>query len=299
MRYIHPRRWTRVILRSARDFFVYYVVPDKLYLKAKYRQVHGVKLNLYDPKTIDEKIQWIKLYDRKPFYHNMIDKIASKDYIEKILGTNEYTVPLLGQWKHFDEIDFSTLPMQFVLKCNHDSGSWIICKNKNTFDKVSARRKLEKALRTNYYKASNKQWGYDKIERKILAEKYLDKDKIEYQVFCNNARPVFFLVRNDIGESLDGYNVCYSLDWIKKDYRNKKFPNIEVPKPNNLKKMLEISKALSKDTLHLRVDFYEMEGKIYVGELTFYSNGGDFCNFSNEGKKVLTETLQLPIKHTE
>jgi len=166
-----------------RDFFVYYLVPDKLYLIYKYKKTHGVKPDLDQPESIDEKLQWIKLHDRKPIYHKMIDKVAAKDFVEQRLGTDEFTIPLLGCWKSFDDIDFSTLPEQFVLKCNHDSYSWIICKNKNELDKVAARNKLTEALKRNYYRGSNKQWGYDKIDRMIMAEQYLDKEKLEYQVF--------------------------------------------------------------------------------------------------------------------
>lgn len=295
MRYIHPKKLFHKALELIHNTFLYYIVPDKLYYYVKYRRIHHCKLNLKKPITIDEKLQWIKLYDRKPIYHTMIDKIASKQFVEEKLGTNEYTIPLLGVWGTFDEIDFDMLPNQFVLKCNHDSYSWIIVRDKTQLNKETARNKLSIALKTNYYHTENKQWGYDKIKPLIMAEYFLSKDKLEYQVFCNNGIPIFFLVRSDLAEARDGWNVCYDLNWQKVEYRTSSYPQVQLPKPINFDKMIEIATILSKDTLHLRVDFYEMEGKLYVGELTFYSNGGDFHNFSEEGKKKLASTLRLPI----
>lgn len=284
----------RLIRQKFYDFWWYYMLPDKLYLEIEYRKIHRQKLNLETPQTIDEKLQWIKLYDRKPIYHTMIDKIEAKSFIESTLGTNKYTVPLLGKWKSFDEIDFSCLPNQFVLKCNHDSFSWIIVRDKSTLDKDAARQKLMVALNRNYYHTMNKQWGYDNITPMIMAEELLPDNKIEYQIFCNNGIPQFFLVRNDLGDSNGGFDMCYSLNWEKLDYRVKKY-DINVPKPLYASEMIAVAAQLAKNTLHLRVDFYGLEEKFYIGELTFYSNGGDFHNFSELGKAALTRTLTLPI----
>lgn len=296
MKHLHPRKIIRITKESLYNFFWYYLLPDKLYYKIQYRKVHGCQLNIKNPKSIDEKLQWIKLYDRKPIYHMMIDKVASKQFVEERLGTNEYTIPLLGVWNTFDEIDFDMLPKQFVLKCNHDSYSWIIVRDKQLLNKEAARIKLSKALKTNYYYTENKQWGYDSIPPRIMAEYYLAKEKLEYQIFCNNGIPIFFLVRSDLGDAKNGFNVCYDLDWNKVDYRKDKYPDIQLERPYNFDKMIEIAAILSRNTLHLRVDFYEMDGKLYIGELTFYSNGGDFHNFSEEGKQRLTETLTLPLR---
>jgi len=295
MKFFHPKRWRRRICDYFHDKFWYYIVPDVLYMKIEYRRAHNCSLNLKRPQTIDEKLQWIKLYDRKPIYHTMIDKIASKHYVEGILGTKKYTIPLLGCWDTFEEIDFNSLPNQFVLKCNHDSGSWVIVRDKERLDKDKAREKLTSALRINYYHTKDKQWGYDSIKPKIMAEYYLAKEKLEYQVFCNNGQPVFILVRSDLGDSKNGFNVCYDTDWKKVDYRIDKFPEVEIERPVNFAEMVEIAIALSKDTLHLRVDFYEIKGRLYIGELTFYSNGGNFHNFTEEGRRKLSETLQLPV----
>ena len=294
MRYFHPKRYYRLIKEALRSFFLYYLLPDRWYLQLKYRQVHGEKLNLKKPQTIDEKLQWIKLYDRKPIYHTMIDKIAAKKWIEEQIGTDEYTIPLLGQWESFDEIDFEGLPKQFVLKCNHDSASWILVRDKYQLDVERARERLTNALRCNYYRGENKQWGYDTIKPMILAEEYLTEDKFEYQVFCNNGDPQFILVRSDLGDAKGGFNVCYDLDWKRLDYRVDRYEVSLLPPPYLLD-LIRIAKILSRNTLHLRVDFYGMKENFRIGELTFYSNGGDFHNFSEEGKRALSKALTLPI----
>lgn len=294
MKYFHPKRYWRLIKEALNNFYLYYLLPDKWYLRLKFKQVHGAKLNLKNPQSIDEKLQWIKLYDRKPIYHTMIDKISAKKWIEEQIGTKEHTIPLLGKWESFDDIDFNQLPNQFVLKCNHDSYSWVIVRDKTLLNKEKCQEKLTTALNRNYYRTENKQWGYDKIRPFIMAEKYLTGDKLEYQVFCNNGQPQFFLVRSDLGDAIDGFNVCYDLDWNKLDYRNDK-SDVQLLPPIYLSQMINIARILSKDTLHLRVDFYGMKEKFYIGELTFYSNGGDFHNFSEQGKKALTDTLILPI----
>lgn len=290
----HPRRMWRLMSQRLYDLWWYYILPDKLYLQIKYKQVHGVDLNLKDPQTIDEKLQWIKLYDRKPIYHMMIDKIEAKLFVERVLGTNRYTVPLLGKWESFEDIDFTQLPDRFVLKCNHDSCSWIIVRDKSKLDKYAARLKLTEALHRNYYHYLNKQWGYNNITPMIMAEEFLPDDKIEYQIFCNNGIPQFFLVRNDLGDSSGGFDICYSLNWEKLDYRVKKY-DINIPSPSYICEMIIVATQLAKNTLHLRVDFYGYKDRFYVGELTFYSNGGDFHNFSERGKVALAKTLTLPI----
>lgn len=299
MKIIHPKRWLRAVIGfpvSVKNVFKYYLIPDKLYLLWEYKSEHGEKLNLCNPQSIDEKMQWIKLYDRKPIYHTMIDKIRAKEFVANMVGC-EYVIPLLGQWKKFEDINFEELPNSFVLKCNHDSGSCVVVSEKEKMNKVWAYYKLNGALKRDYYHYEHKQWGYKDIPAMILAEEYLEGEKLEYQVFCQNEVPMLFLVRSDLGDNADnGFAICYSVDWQKKDYRIKEYPNIHLPKPKNYDKMLQIAKVLSKNTLHLRVDFYEMaDGRLFVGELTFYSHGGNFCNFNEQGKRLFSETLHLPM----
>ena len=294
MKYIHPLRW----LNKCKDFansLQYWVIPDKVFLGWEYKRRHGKTMHLDPPVTINEKMQWIKLYDRKPIYHKMIDKIAAKEYIAEKVG-DEYNIPLLGTWSRFEDIDFDQLPRSFVLKCNHDNSSWILVHDKSQLDKEKAKDKLNEALHHDFYHCGYKEWGYKGIKPMIMAEEFLQEDKLECQVFCNNGQPVLFLVRSDLGDAKDGFAVCYSTDWKKLDYRVKKYPDVNLPKPVNYEKMLDLAHKLAKDTLHVRVDFYEMsDGRLFVGEMTFYSHGGDFSNFTEEGCKFFTDTLKLPL----
>ena len=297
MKYFHPRKAYNLTNSFFRNL-MYWIIPDKIFLKWEYSKEHnGLKANVDNPQTIDEKLMWIKLYDRKPIYHTMIDKIEAKKFITSVLGTNKYIIPTLATYNTFQEIVFDKLPNQFVLKCNHDSGSYVIVRDKSKLDVRSANYRLSNALKYDYYRGQHKQWGYTNIKRKIFAEKYIDVPFLEYQVFCNNGVPVFFLVRSDLaGGGGRPFAVCYSTDWQKKDYRTKNYPDIQLDKPQNFDEMLRIAQCLSANTLHLRVDFYEtINGELYIGELTFYSHGGIFDNFNDKGKKILTETLNLDI----
>ncbi len=302
MKFLHPKKWLRQGKEKITNFILYYFLPDKFYYKIRYYKVTGKKLNLKNPQNINEKMQWIKLYDRKPEYTIITDKLAAKKYAANIVG-EEYIIPLLGVWNTFEEIDFDTLPNQFVLKCTHDSGSVIICTDKSQLDLNFVKNKLTQALKHNYYRYQNLQWAYKNIKPKIIAEQYLSSklnNKIEYQIFCNNGIPLFFLVRNDLGYTKNEetkYAISYTLSWERVAYRigEEKLMHIQLPKPVNYEKMIEFARLLSKNTLHLRVDYYEIDEKLYLGELTLYSNGGFFSNYNQEALDLLNRTLTLPI----
>lgn len=293
MKYIHPLRlWNN--LKSWVSSWKYWLIPDAIFYRKEFKAQHGVELYLDHPVTIDEKMQWIKLYDRKRIYHVMADKVAAKQYIAERIG-DEFNIPLYGAWHKFEDIDFNQLPQSFVLKCNHDNGSWILVEDKSKLDYEKAKARLNNALKHDYYHCGHKEWVYKDIPPMILAEEYLQDGKIEYQVFCQNEKPMLFLVRSDLGGAKNGYAVCYSIDWQKLDYRVKKYPDVNLPKPVNYEKMLRFAEILAKNTLHLRVDFYEMsDGRLCVGELTFYSAGGNFGNFTEEARQYFTDTLEIP-----
>lgn len=260
---------------------IWYVIrrylPDRLYLKILwYRHFHK-RLNLKNPKTFNEKLQWLKLYDRNPIYTQMVDKYEVRDYIKKIIG-EEYLIPLLGVWNSFDEIDFSKLPNQFVLKCTHDSGGIRICKDKNTFDFEEAKIFFAKRLKVNYFYAS-REWPYKNVKPRIIAEKYMTNDDTEladYKVHNFNGIPKFILVCKDRfldkGLSEDFFN-C---GWKHLDLKRPDIPNSDedIEKPESLKEMLELSEKLSKNITFVRTDFYEINGKLYFGEITFYPASG-------------------------
>ena len=251
-------------------------LPDKMYLKLKYFVVFHKKLDLTNPKTFNEKINWLKLYDRKDVYTKMVDKYEAKHYISKIVG-NDYIIPTLGVYDNFDDIDFDQLPNKFVLKCTHDCGGLVICKDKSSLNKEEARLKIEKSLKKNYY-YDNREWPYKNVKPRIIAEKYMEDSQTEelrdYKFFCFNGEPMYMFIatdRNKHETKFNFYDMEYNLLPIKQHYPNN-FNNL--PKPKTFDQMKNLAKKLSKGLPHIRVDFYEVDGKVYVGELTFSHFGG-------------------------
>ncbi len=250
-------------------------VPDEVYLKIIYRIKVGKKLDLTNPKTYTEKLQWLKLYDRKPVYTTMVDKYAAKQYIASIVG-EEYVIPTLGVWEDFDSIDFNTLPDKFVLKCTHDSGGLVMCTNKALLDIDNARSKIEKSLKTNFYWVG-REWPYKNVKPQIIAEKYMTSEDEEcltdYKFFCFNGEPRIIYVSKDksANPTTDFFDDNGHILPIRM-----RDPNSDNPPklPKQFDDMKRIARKLSKGMRHLRVDFYIVDEKIYVGELTFYHNGG-------------------------
>lgn len=250
-------------------------IPDSTYLKLIYRLKVGKKLNLKDPKTYTEKLQWLKIHDRKEFYSTMVDKYEAKEYIASKIG-EEYVIPTIGVWDDFDSIDFESLPEKFVLKCTHDSGGLVICKDKSKLNKKEARAKIEKSLRTNFYWVG-REWPYKNVKPRIIAEKFMATDNEEcltdYKWFCFNGEPKLLYISKDKAEDprTDFFDENGNLLPIRmRDPNSDKPPVI----PQQFEKMKQLARELSSDMVHIRVDFYLIDGKLYVGELTFYHNGG-------------------------
>ena len=272
------------------------VLPDKLYLEMLYQVRMGEKLDLKNPNNFDEKLQWLKLYDRKPEYTIMADKYEVRKYVEEKLGES-YLIPLLGVWDSVDDIDFSMLPEQYVLQCTHDSGSVLICKEKNTFDIQSAKQKLEKTLRTNYFYPS-REWPYKNIHPRIIAEKYMtDESHVElkdYKIYTFGGEP--YLIQVDFGRFVEHKRNLYTTDWqyIDEEIEYPKDPSVQIEKPESLGEMLECSRKLAEGTVSLRTDFYSINDRIYFGEITFYQEAG-FAHFSSEEfSRKLGEMIVLP-----
>ena len=251
-------------------------LPDKLYISLKYFLVFHKSIDLKNPKTFNEKLNWLKLYDRKDKYITMVDKYLAKNYIAKIVG-EKYIIPTLGVYDKFDDIDFDSLPNQFVLKTNHDCGGVVICRDKSKFNIKEARKFLNKHLKSNYY-FDNREWPYKNIKRKILVEKYMEdsksKDLKDYKFFCFDGDVKYMFVAIDRGShktKFNFYDMDFNLQNIKQHYPNDKH---NIDKPINFNIMKELASKLSKGIPHLRVDFYEINGKVYVGELTFSHFGG-------------------------
>lgn len=253
------------------------IVPDVMYLHIKYYLRMGKWLNLKNPQTFSEKLQWLKLYGRRPIDTILSDKYAVKDYITKEIGS-QYVIPLLGVWDSFDDIDFDELPNQFVLKCSHDSGGIIICKDKRLFDVEKARAKLNRSLKTDYYVYSRER-AYKKIPRRIIAEQYMeDCDSSElkdYKFFCFDGEVKYFKI--DFGRFTEHHANYYGphgefLNLTETSYPPKIDANIHLP--INLNRMVELAGMLSKGIPFVRVDFYEVSGQVFFGEFTFSPAGG-------------------------
>ena len=257
---------------------VYNRMPDEDYLKMRFKNKFGRALDLENPRSFNEKIQWLKLYDCKPIYTTMVDKYEVKQYVAERIG-EEYIIPTLGVWDRFEDIDFDSLPNQFVLKCTHDSGGVVIVKDKSQLDMEKARAKLGKRLKRNFY-YTGREWPYKNVKPRIIAEVYMEDSVTaelrDYKFFAfNGIVKTMFISSNR--QSADEEK---TLDFFDKDYNHlpirKGCPNANVlpERPQNFEKMWQLAETLAAGIPHLRVDFYEVDGKIYFGELTFSSGSG-------------------------
>lgn len=253
-------------------------MDDEAYLKRKYKACMGKELNLDFPETFNEKLQWLKLHDRKPEYTMMVDKYAVRNYIADTIG-EEYLIPLLGVWDNPDDIDFDALPNQFVLKCNHNSGlGMYICKDKRKLDIEKVKDGLRKGLEQDYY-LTGREWPYKAVPRKIVCEEYMEDwqahELIDYKFMCFNGEvKCSFTCSERFSE--DGLKVTFfDKDWnimpFERHYPASKNPS---PKPINYDKMICFAERLSKEISFVRVDFYEINGQLYFGELTFFPGSG-------------------------
>lgn len=249
-------------------------IPDEIYLKILFYLKSGKKLNLNNPKTFNEKLQWIKLNDRKQLYTKLVDKYNVREYIENCIG-KDYLIPIIGVYDNFNDINFDKLPNEFVLKCTHDSGSVIVCTDKNTLDMNLAREKINKALKKNFY-YKNREWPYKNVKPKIVCEKMLDSEIFDYKIFCFNGEPKFLYVGQGLVSDHSLKIDFYDLNWNRMDFKRSDYDNFNsvLNKPKKFEEMLEISRKLSKDIPFVRIDIYEVEEKLYFSEFTFTPGGG-------------------------
>lgn len=278
-------------------------LDDEAFLKLFWKTKFKSNLDLNNPVGYNEKIQWLKLNDRKDIYSVMADKYLAKDYVKNIIG-EEYIIPTYGVYEKFDDIDFSKLPNQFVMKCNHDSSSVIICKDKSKFDIKSARKKITKSLNYNFYNFF-REWVYKNIKPVIIIEKYIESgDGLplkDYKFFCFNGEPKLLYMaeglENHATASMSFYDMDMNLLPIKrKDY---KMITTKPQKPKNYEKMKEIAAKLSKGICHLRVDLYNVNGAIYFGELTFYTSGGCIPFEKEEDNIMIGNYMDLEVVKNE
>ena len=273
------------------------LLPDKLFIQLKFFKNFHRLPNLKNPKTFNEKLQWLKLYDRNPYYTKLVDKYEVKKIVADIIG-EEYIIPTLGVWDKAEDIDFDSLPNQFVLKATHDSGRVIICKDKNKLDKEWAKKEMSKSLERNFY-ALTREWPYKDVPRRIIAEAFIEDpsgDLKDYKFFCFNGNVEFFKI--DFDRFVKHKANYYNLKWEIQDFEETVCPSDKTEKhsqPQNFKKMVEFAKKLSQGLFFSRIDFYNTNGNIYFGEITFFPNSGMGQFNPKEADIKLGEMIKLPV----
>ena len=258
------------------------LLPDETLVRLEFMYNLGRFPDLKNPKTLNEKIQWIKLYDRNPLMTLCTDKSEVRKIVERKVGVHVLN-ELYGVFESPDEIDFDSLPESFVLKATHGSGWNIIVKDKSVFEREKAKEEMKKWMRSSFY-AKKREWAYKDIQPRIICEKYMenkDGSLNDYKFYCFNGNPHFIQV--DVDRYTGHSRAYYSLDWQKLDFfmvKNTKKKKIlpyeeELKRPESLADMVEVARALSSDFRFARVDMYDVNGKAVFGEVTFYpSNGG-------------------------
>lgn len=275
------------------------LMSDKFYLSVLWKMIMGYELDWKDPKTFNEKLQWLKLYDRNPLYTTLVDKYRVKNWVADRIGT-QYIIPTLAVYNSVNEIDLNRLPNQFVLKCNHDSGSIIVCKDKSNIDLEAVKEQLNKSIKEDFYWEA-REWPYKNVKRCIFAEKYLEdsasKELPDYKFFAFNGDVKALFVATERGYSA----VETKFDFFDTDFNHLNVinghPNAKIVpnKPKNFNKMLEFSKVLSKGIPQVRCDFYEANGHLYFGEMTLYHFGG-LTTFNPESfDRIMGDWIKLPI----
>ena len=274
-------------------------LPDKTYIKLYYRLRVGRPLNTENPTTLNEKLQWLKFNYRFPLQSIVSDKLLVRDYVAEKIGA-EYLIPLLGSWENYDDVDFDKLPERFVLKCNHDSGGLVVCTDKSKLNHKEAKRKLEKSLKSNFFYIG-REYQYRNIKPRIICEQFIsDNGKVpmDYKIYCFNGKPDVILVRRDrfSNNSHRASYLYFDQDWkfqpLNKEDEN--LVDVDILKPKNLDKMIEIARELSKDFFFARIDLYNIDGQIYFGEITLSPNSGFDPDIKYETDLMFGEKLKIP-----
>lgn len=273
-----------------------HLLSDRAYISLRYRIALGDWPDLKEPKSFNEKLQWIKLYDRRPEYSMMVDKYAVKEYIADKIGA-DYLIPTLGVWDRFEEIDFEKLPEKFVLKCTHNSGGLVLCQDKSVLDLGAAQKKISASLKENYYWHS-REWPYKNVPPRIIGEKYMENEDgsaiRDYKIQCFHGRADHILVCTDRYSDSGVKYFYFDRNWKFLPYCKQGENASEAAKidpPERLEEMIEIAEKLSEGIPELRVDLYEIGGKIYFGELTFFSSSGFDQTITKEADKILGEKM--------
>ncbi len=290
---------SRVIFRLSLIFVS--IIPDDVFLKIYFKHLMGYPLNLDNPKTYNEKLQWLKIHDKRPEYTRMVDKVEAKKYVSSIVG-DKYIINTLGIWDNVEQIEWEKLPNQFVVKATNDSGGVVVCKDKNSLDIEEAKKKLLNLGKRDYSKYS-KEYPYKNVKKRFIAEEYIEDESgyelKDYKIFCFDGEPKFLFVatgRQQHDTRFDFYDLEFNHLPVLNGH-----PNADVwpVKPKNYEEMLEISRKLSKGIPHVRVDLYNVNGKVYFGELTFFHWSGIVPFEPMEWDYKFGEFLNLPLKNNK
>ena len=253
-------------------------IPDKTFLKMKYKLMMGTKLDLENPKTFNEKLQWLKLHDRNPEYTKMVDKYEAKEYVANTIG-KEYIIPTLGVWDKFDDIDFDALPNEFVLKPTHTSGNVFICKDKSKIDYKKLKKQVNKWLKRDYYRI-HREWPYKNVKPRIIAEEYMEnKDHTsikDYKFYCFNGQEDYVMICTG-RETGHPKFYFYNKEWnFMRNMSNDgmKLEGKLEEKPIGIEKMFEIAEKLSQGIKFVRMDLYNVNEKIYFRRIYVFPSSG-------------------------
>ena len=290
---------SKILIKATRS--LRFMLNDEVFLRIMYRLHMGKRLNLDTPQTMNEKMQWLKLYDRQPAYQKMVDKLAAKEYYREMIGP-EYIIPTIGEWNDVEDIDFDSLPNSFVLKTNHSGGNTgvIVCKDKSKLNVAEAKKRLKKSLKSDIYNWYG-EWPYKGINKRIFAEELIGKEGeelVDYKFYCFDGYvdAVLICVDRQIG---DPKFYFFDKNWELKRYnkRGKMAPEgFTLPKPENIDKMFELASVISNGIPHLRVDLYNVDGKIYFGESTFFTCSGFDANRLPEADLYFGSLIKLPAE---
>ena len=266
-------------------------LPSSILLKHQYKKTFGRKLDLKNPQTYNEKLQWLKLHDHNPLYTQLVDKYEVKKWVSERIG-EKYIIPTISIWQKPDDIDFDFLPNKFVLKATHDSGSYCICDDKAKFDCEKAKRKLAAALNENFYYAG-REWPYKNVQPRIIAEEYIGYFPMDFKFFVFDGVIDSIMVCKGREEGHPDF-YFYDLEWKRLYYQHDELEKPDqIEKPENLSEMINIVEKLTDGFRHVRLDLYNVDGKIFFGEYTFYDQGGLDTDISYQTDLMWGNKLKL------
>lgn len=274
-------------------------IPDKLYIRIYYRMRLGKKLNIKNPQTFNEKLQWIKFNYRYPLQSIVSDKVLVREYVKDKIG-EQYLITLYGKWEKFEDINFDKLPNQFVLKCNHDSGGLIVCTNKEELNYKWAKKIIERSLRSNFYYIG-REYQYRNIRPMILCEEFISDNgtiPIDYKIYCYNGEPDMILVCRDrfSNKSHRASYLFFDKEWrfLPLNKGDENLVYIDVECPPNLDEMLIVAQKLSKEFIFARIDLYNVGGRVYFGEITLSPNSGFDNDITADTDRLFGEKFKIP-----